>query len=172
MHSIETTYATSADMLDFRDEVDNHQIKFSENIKFQGNMNFNGKTVYKKYFDGSNNVVLFSQIGEKGKIENLVLKVYISSELPTSGWNLFTNNYGAISNLIISLEESKEKNNTNIGLLGLNNYGTIENFVINYKEPLYAKTIYCIEKNLGVIKNGYIYGKDIKINQNNYTNSI
>ena len=158
--------------LDFRNEIDNYKIKFSENIKFQGNMNFNGKTVYKKYFDGSGNVVLFSQIGTKGRIENLVLKLYLTSELPSSGWNLFSNNYGTISNLIISLEESKEKNNTLIGLLGENNYGIIENFIINYKEPLYAKTIYCIGNNLGVVKNGYIYGKNIRINQNNDTNAM
>ena len=158
--------------LDFRKETDNYKIKFSENIKFQGNINFNGKTIYKKYFDGGNNAVLFSQIGEKGKIENLVLKVYISSELPSSGYNLFTYNYGTISNLIVSLEESKEKNNTNIGLLGYYNYGTIENFIINYKEPLYAQTIYCLQGNSGVVQNGYIYGKDIKINQNDDVNSI
>ena len=153
--------------LDFRD-IGHYT---SASIDFQGSINFNGKTLYKQYNAGNNSSIFYG-IGKKGKIENLVLKVYFKGELASNGSNLFSYNYGTISNIYISIEESVEKNNVRISILGMHNYGTIENFIINYKEPLYAQTIHSIVNNLGIVQNGYIYGKDIKINQTSGSNAI
>ena len=128
--------------LDFRDLT--HWT--SSRKSFQGSINFNGKTLYKQYNAG-NNSPCFESIGENGRIENLVLKVYITNEMACTGNNLFELNYGTISNIFISLEESIEKNNGYIRMLGAHNYGIIENFVINYKDTLYGQNVWCIEQN-------------------------
>ena len=150
--------------LDFREESA-WAVHTSSNIRFEGNINFNGHTVHKMYKEGVHDA-LFNAIGERGRIENLVLKVYFSSELATFGPSLFVNNYGTISNVTVSVEESNKKNNQSIRILGDNNYGTIENFIINYKEPIRGTYISVISVNYGNINNGYVYGKDIEIYQN------
>jgi len=151
--------------LDFRSESITSSLKTSGYAHFQGTINFNGHTVYKRYINGSN-YEMFSYIGTQGRIENLVLKLYLTNSLPTSGNNLFYENNGTIRNIYISVEESKENNNTNILILGNRNFGIIENFIINYKETMYAKTVYAISNNFGDIRNGYICGKDLVTNEN------
>ena len=143
----------------------------SANTRFEGSINFNGKTIYRNYVNGSNSPY-FDSIGTKGKIENLVQKIYLKSDLPSIGVNLFSTNHGTISNIVISIEESIEKDNGAIYLIGNNNYGTVENFIINYKSKLYAEYIRCISNNHGNVQNGYLYGEDIKINKNTPNNSI
>ena len=144
--------------LDFRNES---SIRFGgANIKFQGYINFNGHIIYKRYFNGVNSA-LFYQIGERGKIENLVLKIYLTNNLSTSGTALFDSNYGYISNIYVSIEECSENNNKNLRILGNNNYGTISKFIINYKTILYGTDISAINSNKGNINNGYLYGKNI-----------
>ena len=146
--------------LDFRSETSTANYKTDSTVHFQGTINFNGHTVYKKYTNGSN-YEMFSYIGTKGRIENLVLKVYLTNELSATGHNLFYKNNGIISNLYVSVEESVRNNNGNITLLGSTNNGIIENFIINYKETMYAKSVFTISGNYGIIRNGYIYGKDL-----------
>ena len=148
--------------LDFRNETSNWQVKFAPNVYFQGYINFNGHTIYKKYFNGGNDA-LFGKIGENGRIENLVLKEYFSNDLACSGTGLFDYNYGTISNLYISIEECKKNDNKNVKILGKYNYGNINNFIIKYKDTLYAIDVYSLESNSGLIKNGYIYGKNIQL---------
>ena len=156
--------------LDFRNES-NWAVHTSANIKFQGNINFNGHSIYKNYYENMNDAI-FNVIGEKGKIENLVLKIYFTSDLAGGGYGLFQTNYGTISNTIINVEESEEKKNGTIQIFGNLNYGTIENFIINYKAPIYGTSIYAINSNLGDINNGYIYGKDLKIHDVQNNNAI
>ncbi len=156
--------------LDFRNES-NWAVHTSANIKFQGNINFNGHSIYKNYYANMNDAI-FNVIGEKGKIENLVLKIYFTSDLAGGGYGLFQTNYGTISNTIINVEESEEKKNGIIQIFGNLNYGTIENFIINYKAPIYGTSIYAINSNLGDINNGYIYGKDLKIHDVQNNNAI
>ena len=146
--------------LDFRSETSTANYKTDSTVHFQGTINFNGHTVYKKYTNGSN-YEMFSYIGTKGRIENLVLKVYLTNELSATGHNLFYKNNGIISSLYVSVEESVRNNNGNITLLGSTNNGIIENFIINYKETMYAKSVCTISGNYGIIRNGYIYGKDL-----------
>ena len=156
--------------LDFRSETYATGLRTSSNVHFQGTINFNGHTVYKSYTNGTN-YELFSYIGTQGRIENLVLKVYLTNSLPTSGNNLCYENNGVISNIIISIEESKKNINETINLLCMRNRGTIESFIINYKESVYAKYVYSVTSNYGNIRNGYIYGEDIII-QSEANNAI
>jgi len=150
--------------LDFRNSTIHLEFKTNYLIKFQGNINFNGCSIYKKVMNGNNDYYLFGSIGEKGKIENIVLKLYFINTLPSRMQGLFEANYGTISNLCVTVEESIKENNSNVRLLGATNYGRIENFVINYKEQIYAKdSSRIIQDNRGIIENGYIYGKNIKI---------
>ena len=156
--------------LDFRNETNNSQVKFgSELVAFQGHIDFNGHTIYKRFFNGSNDD-LFYQIGENGQIENMILKLYFSNELSCSGRVIFYDNYGTISNIYVSVEECIENDNIDISILGNYNYGNISNFIINYKTTLYGNNITGIGSNYGSIENGYIYGKNIKLS-NFYTNS-
>ena len=84
---------------------------------------------------------------------------------------LVRRNYGTIRNIQINLEECNRKNNYDQFLLVYANYGIVENFIMNFKVPLYVYTnggiIYL---NYGIVKNGYIYGENIQIinNQSNY----
>ena len=157
--------------LDFRGEKNAAGLRTSSNVHFQGTINFNGHTVYRRYTNGSN-YELFSYIGTQGRIENLVFKVYLTNSLPTTGVNLCYENNGVISNITISVEESKKNINETITLLCVRNRGTIENFIINYKERLYAKYVYSVTTNYGNIQNGYIYGEDIIIQNENNNNAI
>ena len=158
--------------LDFRG-VKASQTYFFPRGKFQGYINFNGHTVYKTYFYGSNKP-LFEVIGENGKIENLVLKLYFPEELAASGQSLFFHNYGNISNLYVSVEECTKGENDGISILGSTNIGTISDFIINYKESLYGINLKAIINNQGEIKNGYIYGQNLQLFDyyNNNSNSV
>ena len=150
--------------LDFRNEESNASIRFGgTNMNFQGHINFNGHTIYKRYFNGENSE-LFYQIGEKGRIENLVLKLYLTNDLAASGSALFSTNYGNISNLYVSIEECKKNDNKDIRILGYSNRGNISDFVINYKATLYGININAIVYNYATIENGYIYGNNIYLN--------
>ena len=150
--------------LDFRNSTIHLEFKTNYLMKFQGNINFNGCSIYKKVMNGNNDYYLFGTIGEKGKIENIVLRLYFINTLPSNMQGLFEANYGTISNLCVTVEESIKENNSNVRLLGATNYGRIENFVINYKEQIYARnSSRIIQDNRGIIENGYIYGKNIKI---------
>lgn len=63
----------------------------------------------------------------------------------------------------MNLIESNKNPNFRIALIAFQNKGTIENFVINLEETMYAKSesgVICFE-NTGIIKNGYIYGKNV-----------
>ena len=105
--------------LDFRGEKNAAGaagLRTSSNVHFQGTINFNGHTVYRRYTNGSN-YELFSYIGTQGRIENLVFKVYLTNSLPTTGVNLCYENNGVISNITISVEESKKNINETIALL-------------------------------------------------------
>ena len=158
--------------LDFRNPSTPLGFKTSAGIKFQGSINFNGKNILKKVANGGGDNTLFGLIGEKGILENIVLKLYFINTLPSNMYGLFSANYGTISNIYVSVEKSIKKDNVFITLLGSSNYGTITNFVINYKEQIYSKhAARIIEANKGTIENGYIYGENIKILRPESTNA-
>lgn len=99
-----------------------------------------------------------------GVLENLVLEIKISSDSEKFVHPIASSNYGTIKNLIYKITESKKLLNYDIYLLVGSNYGTVENFIIDFEQPLYVNTGgAAVYANSGIIKNGYIYGKNIKV---------
>ncbi len=98
-------------------------------------------------------------------LKNLVLDYYIDNIENLSGpEGVFAVNYGTVENIQINLKECSNLERQNVGLLGNINYGTINNFVINLETSLLGNRYLSIGvmQNCGTIKNGYIYGKNIK----------
>ena len=129
---------------------------------FKGKLDFNG---YKLIRDGSTVIPLFNSIEDSGNLMNFVLEMHLNNELEKSNYDgLFNNNYGTVNNFKLVLEESTNKPNIAIKLLGSQNYGTIEDFILEAKESLYGARLLTlgVTTNYGTIKNGYLYGENIK----------
>ena len=132
------------------------------NYGFKGKLDFNG---YKLIRDGSTVIPLFNSIEDSGNLMNFVLEMHLNNELEKSNYDgLFNNNYGTVNNFKLVLEESTNKPNIAIKLLGSQNYGTIEDFILEAKESLYGARLLTlgVTTNYGTIKNGYLYGENIK----------
>ena len=132
------------------------------NYGFKGKLDFNG---YKLIRDGSTVIPLFNSIEDSGNLMNFVLEMHLNNELEKSNYDgLFNNNYGTVNNFKLVLEESTNKPNIAIKLLGSQNYGTIEDFILEAKTALYgARSLTLgVTTNYGTIKNGYLYGENIK----------
>ena len=132
------------------------------NYGFKGKLDFNG---YKLIRDGSTVNPLFNSIEDSGNLMNFVLEMHLNNELEKSNYDgLFNNNYGTVNNFKLVLEESTNKPNIAIKLLGSQNYGTIEDFILEAKESLYGARLLTlgVTTNYGTIKNGYLYGENIK----------
>ena len=132
---------------------------------FNGTLDFNGHTItiHTKKHNGSQ--PLFYRIEEQGVLKNLVLDYYIDNIENLSGpEGVFAVNYGTVENIQINLKECSNLERQNVGLLGNINYGTINNFVINSETSLLGNRYLSlgVMQNYGTIKNGYIYGKNIK----------
>ena len=137
--------------------------EWAERIKFTGKLNFNGHRVITDVAN-DNKSILIANVGTRGIIENLIIDIKHNNnkELNTDGC-IIKNNYGTIRNINVNLVESNKNPNFRIALIASQNKGTIENFVINLEETIYAKSesgVICFE-NTGIIKNGYIYGKNV-----------
>ena len=133
-------------------------------IQFNGKLNFNGHKIVTDVAN-DNKSILIANVGTNGIIENLEVDVKYNNniELNYSSAALIANNYGTIRNIKVNLVESNKYPNFRIALIASQNKGTIENFVINLEETMYAKSesgVICFE-NTGIIKNGYIYGKNV-----------
>ena len=133
-------------------------------IQFNGKLNFNGHKIVTDVAN-DNKSILIANVGTNGIIENLEVDVKYNNniELDYSSAALIANNYGTIRNIKVNLVESNKYPNFRIALIASQNKGTIENFVINLEETMYAKSesgVICFE-NTGIIKNGYIYGKNV-----------
>ncbi len=142
------------------------------NMCFDGTVNFNGKTLTR---DKKNNqTVIFYEIGSNGIIENIVFNIKMNNEIETSGPLLVDRNYGSIRNIQINLIESTEKLNFDVYLIGSWNYGVIEDFVVNLQEPFYINSggglVYINQG--GIIRNGYVYGSNVKIIGQSSGNSV
>ena len=149
--------------LDFSNSNTLYRNRFGTNYYgFNGKIDFNGHRIIR---DASTRISLFTSIQEDGRLENFILETYLNNEVEISSYNgLFDYNYGSIRNFKMALEQSTNKANQIVRLLGANNYGLIENFVLESKVSLYgANTLTLgISTNYGTIKNGYAYGENIK----------
>ena len=149
--------------LDFSNINNGYGLKFTTvNYGFSGIMNFNGNKLIR---DTSTSKSLFNTIEENGKVENFVLDVYMDNEIEISGYDgLFSKNYGILKNFKVVLEESTNKPNIDIRILGSSNFGRIENFILEANVSLYGtrNLTLGVSTNYGIIKNGYAYGENIK----------
>ena len=132
-------------------------------IQFNGKLNFNGHKIVTDV-SNDNKSTLIASMGTKGIIENLILDIKYNNdkELSYSGF-IIKRNYGTIRNIKVNLIESNKNPNYGNALIIQKNEGTIENFVINLEETMYTKSeagVVCNE-NTGIIKNGYVYGKNV-----------
>ena len=135
----------------------------STHYGFAGKINFNGHTL--KTDTINSKYPFFTRIEENGIIENLVFEIKLNNEIELSNSaGLTLGNYGTIKNVQIKLTECNQLPNYNMGLFCQENYGTIENFVVDLQVPLYGAYTFSglVYANRGELKNGYIYGENIK----------
>ena len=135
----------------------------SGNYGIKGKIDFNGHRLIRKKNGAAG--TLIKKIEESGIIENFILEMYLDNNIEISSYyGLFETNYGTVNNFKLILEESTNKPNTYIGLLGNTNYGTIESFVLEARTALYGARglTLGVSSNNGTIKNGYAYGENIK----------
>ncbi len=138
----------------------------TQTIEFEGKVDFNGHSVYieQKW----TYLRLFSYIGEKGIIENIVINLKLNNPISYGYYGFFDENRGTIRNFKINLLECVPLSNSYTYLIGRINYGTVENFVVHLQEPLYGLT-QCTAgvwtNRDGTIQNGYFYGENIKAYQ-------
>ena len=146
-------------------ELFNNMKSIGGNINLNAHINFDGNSINRNVT--SKLGCIFNTIGNNAILENLVLNLHYTDLSPLS-WRmgLVQNNYGIIRNLIVNVEETTNTNNINYALIGQNNYGTLENFIINLKQPIYSvnytATTFMYNNTNGIIKNGYVYGANIK----------
>ena len=151
--------------LNFSDvpSADLYRYRFGgSNYGFKGKIDFNG---YKLIRDASTVNPLFTSIEDNGNLINFVLEIHLNNELEKSNYNgLFNNNYGTVNNFKLVLEESTNKPNIDIRLLGSQNNGTIEDFILEANVSLYGtrNLTLGVSTNYGIIKNGYAYGENVK----------
>ena len=136
------------------------------NIRFMGDLDFKGHS-FNVEVNAATTLRLFYAIGNTGKIKNLVYNVSLADEdlrAYQKGF-LFLYNYGTIENIHINLVKGNNCKNNYLYLLGWFNNGIINNFVINYQDTL--TVVYrggTLAESTGIIRNGYIFGKDMEMN--------
>ena len=145
-----------------------NQYRFgSNNMPFYGKIDFNG---HKLIRDAKSTSSIIHKLGESGILENVVLDIYINNSIEIKDFTgLIYNNYGNVRNIKINLKECTNHPNKTIHFVAFNNYNLIENFIVNLEKNLYIdQNLGLIAfNNMGIIKNGYIYGNDIIVT--NYT---
>lgn len=129
---------------------------------FQGSIDFQG---HKLLVDNCSTYVIQS-LGGNGVVKNVDVHYYLNSpkaSIPSGYSGLFSSLYGKLSNIMITLESSIDKLQSDYSLIAESNFGTIENFVINSKASLigHKEISLGVRWNYGAIKNGYVYGENI-----------
>ena len=153
--------------LNFTNKSGSQDYMFSTNIEFEGNINYNGYVITMDAVTKDNLYSLsplFYNIGANAKISNLYIELYMNTKYPINGKLVFYSNKGTIENCFINLKESNGKKNVDFALVGSYNKGTINNLIVKLSEDLYAEyNGNIIYENHGTIKNGYLYGKSLKL---------
>ena len=150
-----------SDDLDFTDSTSNVS-------EFNGTIDFQGHKLIRPLFRTSNNnstsTYLIYNLKSKGILKNLDIHYYYNKDLVHGDfYGICYNNYGTITNLKITLEQSYKKGNVVNSFISHVNYGTVENFAIHLKVPLYgARGVNAGSyHNYGTLRNGYLYGEPI-----------
>ena len=134
-----------------------------KNLGFNGKINFNGKNIDIVF----SNIVdkLFYKIEDKAVIKNLVLNLHLPDK-DTSFYaygSIAQLNYGSLKDIQVNIVEAYNKSYLDIrGIMIWHNYGKIDGIIVNYQEKVYGYDGGAlIEANIGIVKNGYIYGRNI-----------
>ena len=147
-----------------------YRFGYYSTLQFNGKINFNGNILTKDCLNTTDPT--FTQVGYEGCLENIVFDLRMNNKNDINmNAGFIHNNYGTIKNIQINLTECNKRNNFDQFLLLYDNYGTIENFVMNFKVSLYIyRDGSLIYRNYGVVKNGYLYGENMQIinNQESY----
>ncbi len=136
------------------------------NMHFNGVINFNGKTVY---LNSNSYSTIIYYLGEDGILENLVMDIRMDNSKAIEQFKPITYvNFGTIKNIQLNIVEANDMANIFYQYFCYRNYGTIENFIVNFEESIYVNGNYTqnsvlVTQNYGIIKNGYIYGENIKM---------
>ena len=133
-------------------------------LTFNGTLDFQGHSLYTRNQTFNST---FTKIGSNGVIKNLDL--HMEWFIRRSYYNgFFSDNYGTISNIIITLESAVEEPSSNSELLVRTNHNgaVIENFVVHTKVEfnLSQSSSLLVAYNQGIIRNGYLYGEKINAN--------
>ncbi len=143
----------------------------NDNIQFEGTIDFNG---HKLIRDAKSRLPIIYKLGENGILENVVLDIYLNNDIEMSSFIGFVySNYGNIRNIQVNLKECNNTPNIGINFIAWNNYNKIEKFVINLEVPIYVDASLGLVSSYnrgGTIKNGFLYGKEIIVTDNNSNN--
>ena len=144
----------------------------TDNVMFNGKIDFNGHKIKVHTKEHNNFQPLFYKIGKEGIIQNLVLDYYIDNTKTHGITGIAEDNYGKIENIHINLKECTDISRNQVYLIGCDNYGTINKFVVYAKKSLVGSNELTlgVNNNYGTIKNGYLYGENIKACDDIYNN--
>lgn len=134
----------------------------SDKFGFAGRLDFQGHTLKRDFKTAAG---IFYRTEKTAIIENLVFEVSLNNTIETANFRgLVDSNGGTIRNIIVKLTESNPLANISIALVGYSNWGIFENFVINLEKPIYGarQLSSAFITSSGIIRNGYIYGENIK----------
>ena len=134
----------------------------SGNLTFEGTIDFNGHTLTRDEKNTTTQIIYY--VGENAVIENLVFEIRINKEIEGSARGFCYYNYGTIKNAYIKILECTNLPHRDLYLFCQENSGSIENFVVNLQVPIYLQRALNLITyfNTGTIKNGYVYGENIK----------
>lgn len=130
---------------------------------FYGEIDFLGHTINWNLVGRPSYII--HTLGAGSKVSNLVMDATLDNPTYRSSFYGFVvYNYGVIDNLMINVLQATEMPNVSLNLGAYANYGTIQNFVINCQESVTAQAAagLLVWSNQGIIRNGYVYGENIK----------
>ena len=142
---------------------------------FYGIIDFQGYSANVYSFTDRNNYQRLGRIEKSGVLKNMVLNVHLNNTIAnTSIKGFVSSNYGTIENVEINIFDERDTkfNDTYFNtLVDVNqSSGVIQNFVmkLNTKVNLYSEVGLLTRYNYGTIRNGYVYGENAVIsNENN-----
>lgn len=136
---------------------------------FKGTLDFQGHTLTKNYYGKVFNVLAAGSVLENLRVRYADDYDYATTAPRADSSQLVYENYGTIRNLMVEYNLDLTQPNASFSefntMLYYNRWGgIIENFTVQLKTPLYfnryAGFVYT---NLGVMRNGYVYGEPIRM---------
>ena len=141
---------------------------------FYGTIDFQGYSANVYSLSDRNNYTRLGRIEKSGILKNMVLNVHLNNTIVnTSIRGFVSSNYGTIENVEINVYDERETkfNDTYFNTLVDVNHvsGVIQNFVMKLKTKvnLYSEVGLLTRYNYGTVRNGYVYGENAIISNEN-----